>query len=46
METIEDDEPVNKNIAPRNKNHVLELADGSDDDLPPGVNLVPVKKVS
>jgi hypothetical protein len=44
METIEDDEPVNKNTAPCNRNHVLKLADGSDDDLPPGVNLVPAKK--
>lgn len=36
METIEDDseedEPVVKNVAPRNKNRLLELADGTDDD--------------
>jgi hypothetical protein len=28
----EDNEPVYRNVAPRNKDHVLELADGSDDD--------------
>ena len=49
METIEDeeDEPVNKNIPPHNKNHVLEHADGiDDDDLPQVVKLVPAKNVS
>ena len=49
METIEDeaDEPITRNIAPRNKNHLLELADGSDDDddLPQAVNRVPAKNV-
>jgi hypothetical protein len=50
MESVEDeeDEPVNMNIAPRNKKRVLELADGTDDsdaiDLPHAV--VPAKKVS
>ena len=34
MESIEDDEDGLRNIGPRNKSHVLELADGSDDDLP------------
>ena len=28
----EDNEPVYRNVAPRNKDHVLELADGRDDD--------------
>lgn len=35
MESIEDDkdDPVqDRNVAPRNGNRVLELADGSDDD--------------
>ena len=49
METIDDeeDEPVIRNVAPRNKNRVLELADGSDDDdnLPQAVNRIPAKNV-
>jgi hypothetical protein len=34
METLEDedDQPVIRNLAPRKKTRVLELADGSDDD--------------
>ena len=50
MESIddEDDQPVNKNIAPHNKSHVLELANGDDDDDLPARILVdvPAKKVS
>jgi hypothetical protein len=42
METVEDDDAVPKNIAPRKKNRVLELSDGSDDDDMP---IVPAKKV-
>jgi hypothetical protein len=45
----EDSEDENRNVAPRNKNHILELADGSDDDdLPQVVNPShgPAKKVS
>jgi hypothetical protein len=49
METIEDeDEPVNKNIAPQNKTRVIELANGDDDDsddLPNHIQ-VPAKNVS
>jgi hypothetical protein len=33
METIDDDEDgLDRNVAPRKKTRVLELADGSDDD--------------
>jgi hypothetical protein len=43
METVEDDDAVvPKNIAPRKKNCVLELSDGSDDD---DIPIVPAKKV-
>jgi hypothetical protein len=34
MEEIEDEEAFPPNVAPKKKNHVLELSDGSDDDEP------------
>lgn len=49
METVEDeDEHVNKNIAPRNKTRLLELASGdddSDDDIPNHIQ-IPAMNVS
>lgn len=46
IEDIEDDEAVTKNVAPHNKNRVLERSDGSDDDdnLPLAVSSVPGRK--